>query len=94
MLPRRRGKPPVANRDIEREMREIRAVLDAMETTQRRAHDPGYVSDEERNEREVEEVVEEDVVEELLLKVVVKLGARANIDIPMYEENLGTEEFS
>jgi hypothetical protein len=93
MPPRRCGNPPVANRAMEREMREIRAILDAMETTQRREHDPGYVSDEERKEREVEEVVEEDVVEELLLKVVVKLGARAKIDIPMYEGNLDTEEF-
>jgi hypothetical protein len=31
-------------------------------------------------------------VEERLLRAVVKLGARAKIDIPMYEGNLDTEE--
>jgi hypothetical protein len=41
---------------------------------------------------EVEEVVAEDVAEERLLKAVVKLGARAKIDVPMYEGNLDTEE--
>ena len=34
-----------------------------------------------------------DAAEERLLKVVVKLGARVKIDIPMYEGNLDTEEF-
>jgi hypothetical protein len=41
---------------------------------------------------EVEEVEAEDVAEERLLKVVVNLGAREKIDIPMYEGNLDTEE--
>jgi hypothetical protein len=42
---------------------------------------------------EVEEVVAEDAAEERLLKMVVKLGARENIDVPMYEGNLDTKEF-
>jgi hypothetical protein len=78
---------------MEREMRELCARLDAMETTQRRAPDAGDVSDAEIEEVEVEEVVAEDVVEERLLKVVVKLGARAKIDVPMYEGNLDTKNF-
>jgi Icc-related predicted phosphoesterase len=41
---------------------------------------------------EVEEAVAEDVAEERLLKAVVKLGARAKIDILIYEGNLNTEE--
>jgi hypothetical protein len=45
MLPRRRVDPPVANRAMEREMRELRARLDAMETTQRRVLDAGDVSE-------------------------------------------------
>jgi hypothetical protein len=84
--------PPVENRSMEREMRELRARMDAMETTQRRAPDVGDVSDAENEEVEVEEVVAEDVAEERLLKVVVKLGAREKIDIPMYEGNLDVEE--
>jgi hypothetical protein len=81
MPPRRRVDPPVANRAMEREMRELRARLDAMETTQRRAPDVGDVSEAENEEVEVEEVVAEDAAEERLLRAVVKLGARAKIDI-------------
>jgi hypothetical protein len=92
MPPRRRAEPPVENRVVEREMRELRARLDAMETTQRRAPDVGDVSDAENEEVEVEEAVGEDVAEERLLKAVVKLGAREKIDIPMYEGNLDVEE--
>jgi hypothetical protein len=62
-----------------------------METMQRREPDVGDVSDAENEEVEVEEVVGEDVAEECLLKVVVKLGAREKIDIPMYEGNLDVE---
>jgi hypothetical protein len=36
--------------------------------------------------------VVEDAAEERLLRAFVKLGARENIDIPMYEGNLDTEE--
>jgi hypothetical protein len=64
-----------------------------METRQMRAHDAGDISDAENEEVEVQEVVAEDVVEERLLKEVVKLGAREKIDIPVYEGNLDVEEF-
>ena len=84
--------PPVANRAIEREMRELRARLEVMEVVQRRESDAGDVSEVESEEREVEEVAGGDVSEERLLKDVVKLGARENIDIPMYEGNLDAEE--
>jgi hypothetical protein len=76
---------------MEREMRELCASFDAMETVQRRAPNVGDISDVENEEFKVEEVVAEDVAEERLLKVVVKLGARAKIDIPMYEGNLDVE---
>jgi hypothetical protein len=92
MPPRRHAYPPVENRVVEREMRELRARLDAMETTQRRAPDAGDVNDVEKKELEVEEAAGEDVAEEGLLKEVVKLGAREKIDIPMYEGNLDVEE--
>jgi hypothetical protein len=45
MSPRRRVDPPVANRAMERDMRELHARLDAMETTQRRVPDVGDVSE-------------------------------------------------
>ena len=63
-----------------------------METTQSRTLDAGYINDTETEEVEVEEVVGENVVKERLLREVVKLGARAKIDIPMYEGNLDIEE--
>jgi DNA-binding transcriptional regulator WhiA len=94
MLLRRRVDPPVANRAMEREMRELCVRLDAMETTQRRVSNARYVSEEEIKNVEFEaEAVAEDVAEELLLRAVVKLGARVKIDIPMYEGNLDIEEF-
>jgi hypothetical protein len=92
MSPRRHAEPPIENRAMERKMREIRARLDAMEAKKRRAPDVGDFSDAKNEEVEVEEVVAEDVVEERLLKLVVKFGARPNIDIPMYEGNLDIEE--
>jgi hypothetical protein len=91
MPPRRHAKPPVANKDMERDMRELCVRLDAMETTQRRVPNSRDFSKAENEEVEVEEVLVEDVVEESLLKSVVKLGVRENIDIPMYEVNLDTK---
>jgi hypothetical protein len=41
----RHVEPPVANRVVEREMRELRARLDSMETVQRRGPDVGDISD-------------------------------------------------
>jgi hypothetical protein len=92
MPPRRRVDPPLSNRAMEREMREIRATLEVMEETQRREPDIGDISDVESEEVEVEEVVGENVSEERLLRAVVRLGARAKIEIPMYEGNLDVEE--
>jgi hypothetical protein len=92
MPPRRCVDPPVENRAMERDMRELCARIDVMETTQRRAPNVGDISDVENEEVEVKELVAEDVAEERLLKVVVKLGARVKIDVPMYEFILETEE--
>jgi hypothetical protein len=78
---------------MEREMRELRTRLDAMETTKRRTPDVGDIGDVENEEVEVEEAVVEDVAEEHLLKAVVNLGPRTKIEIPMYEGNLIVEQF-
>jgi hypothetical protein len=91
--PRRHVDPPVANRVMEREMRELRERLDSMETTKRRVPNAGDISEVEIKNVEVEvEAVAEDVAKECLLRAVVKLGAIAKIDIPMYEGNLDMEE--
>jgi len=72
---------------MEREIRELRERMDAMETTQWRDPDFGDIGDAEN-----EDVIVEDYMEELLLKAVVRLGSRQKINIPMYQGNLDTEE--
>jgi hypothetical protein len=79
---------------VEREMRELRARLDAMETTQRWTIDVGDVSEAERENEagNEEEVVVEDAAEECLFKAIARIGSKENMDIPMYEGNLDVEE--
>jgi hypothetical protein len=50
------------------------------------------MNDAESEEVEVEEVAGEYVAEEHLLREVVRLGARAKIEVPMHEGNLDAEE--
>jgi hypothetical protein len=94
MPPRRRQDRPMPDPAVEREMRELCARLDAMETTQRQTVDVGDVSEaESENEAGAEEeVVAEDAAEERLFRVVARIGAREKMDIPMYEGNLDVEE--
>ena len=66
--------------------------LDAMETTQRRAPDTEDISEAERKEVEVEENVAENVAQDFLIKIVSKIGARARIEVSMYEGILEFEE--
>jgi hypothetical protein len=83
------------NPAMERQMRELRARLDAMETAQRGTVDSGDISkDDSENEagNEGEEVVVEDVADECLFRVVARIGAREKMDIPVYEGNLDVEE--
>jgi hypothetical protein len=63
-----------------------------MEAAQRRASNARDISNVESKELEFEEDTGENVVEERLLRVVVTLGARAKIEVPMYEGNLDVEE--
>jgi hypothetical protein len=93
MPPRRRDRP-MPDPAVEREMRELRARLDAMETTQRRTVDTGDISeaDSENEAGHGEEVTVEDVVDERLFRVVARIGAREKMEIPMYEGNLDVEE--
>jgi hypothetical protein len=94
MSSRRRG-IPMPNPAVEREMRELRARLDAMETTQRRTTNTRDINEAE-SEGEVghegEEVAAEDVAYERLFKAVARIGAREKMEIPMYKGNLDVEE--
>jgi hypothetical protein len=93
-IPRGRGRQ-VPNLAMEREMHDIRARLEDMETTQRRTAGVGDVSeseseDEARHERE--EVTTEDATNECLIRVVARMGAKEKMDIPVYEGNLDVED--
>jgi hypothetical protein len=94
MSPGRCEDRPMPDLAMERKMREIHARLDTMETAQRRTIDVGDVSEvESENEAGTEEeVVAKDATEERLFKVVARIGARPNMDISMYEENLDIKE--
>jgi hypothetical protein len=83
---------PMENLVVGREVREIHERLEAMEAMQRRTPITKYVSDEKREEIEVEEIIGEYVVEECLLKDVLNLGAREKMYVPMYEGNLDVKE--
>jgi hypothetical protein len=79
---------------MEREMRDLQAKLEDMETTQRCTVSAGDLSDSER-EIEVEqeeEVVSEDASNERLIRAIARMGAREKMDIPVYEGNLDAEE--
>jgi hypothetical protein len=97
-MPRGRGRQ-VPNPAIEREMCDIHAGLKDMETTQRRTADVGDPSDYEsedeaghEGEEVAAEVAAEDAVNERLLRVVARMGAKEKMDIPVYEGNLDAEE--
>jgi hypothetical protein len=85
---------PMPDPAVEREMRELRARLDAMETAQRCTVNTGDISEVE-SENEVvhgEEVAVKDVVDERLFRAIARIGAREKMEIPMYEGNLDVEE--
>jgi len=79
---------------MEREMRELHARLDVMETIERRATDTGDASEPEiENEaRDEEEVGVKDAAEECLFRFFARIGAREKMEILMYEGNLDVEE--
>jgi hypothetical protein len=67
--------------------------MEATEIAQRRTPDVGDVSEAESEEEEKgEENVAEYVAQDCLIKVVSKIGARARIEVLMYEDNLEVEE--
>jgi hypothetical protein len=65
-----------------------------METVQRRIASAGDLSDfnSEIEAKREEEVTAGDASNERLIKAITKMGARAKMDIPIYEGNLDAEE--
>jgi hypothetical protein len=94
-MPSRRRDRPMPNPAVEREMRELHARLDAMETTQRHTVEIGDISEidsENEDGNDGEEVATKDAADECIFKVVARIGARAKMEIPMYKGNLDVEE--
>jgi hypothetical protein len=94
-MPLRRRDIPMPDPAVEREMHELRARLDAMETTQSHIVNAGDISEaESENEvgNEGEEVTVKDATDECVFRVVARIGAREKMDIPVYEGNLDVEE--
>jgi hypothetical protein len=90
---RRRGRP-AGNPEMERQMRDLRARLEEMETAQRRGVGAGDLSDSEVEEEagHEEEVTAEDASTERLIKAISRMSSKTKMDIPVYEGNLDAEE--
>jgi hypothetical protein len=90
---RRRGRP-AGNPEMERQMRDLRARLEEMETAQRRGVGAGEFSDSEVEEEagHEEEVTAEDASTERLIKAIARMSSKTKMDIPVYEGNLDAEE--
>jgi hypothetical protein len=92
-MPRRRGNQ-MTDPVVERQMHGLQAIIEDMETTQRRTVSAGDLSDSE-SEIEVEheeEVVAENASNEHLIKAIARMGEREKMDILVYEVNLDAEE--
>jgi hypothetical protein len=90
---RRRGRS-AGNPEMERQMRDLRARLQEMETAQRRGVGAGDLSDSKVEEEagHEEEVSAKDASIERLIKAIARMGAKAKMDNPVYEGNLDAEE--
>jgi hypothetical protein len=90
---RRRGRP-AGNPEMERQMRDLRARLEEMETAQRRGVGAGDLSDSEVEEEagHEEEVTTEDASMERLIKAIARMSSKTKMDIPAYEGSLDAEE--
>jgi hypothetical protein len=87
---------PMPDPAREREMHELRARLDAMETTQRHTVDAGDISEaESENEtgNEGEEVAVEDAADERLFRAVARIGAREKWRFPCMRETWMLKSF-
>jgi hypothetical protein len=91
---KRRGRP-TGNDEIEREMRDLRARLEEMETAQRRGVGAAEFSDPEIEEEaghDQEEIATEDASTERLIRAISRMSSKTKMDIPVYEGSLNAEE--
>jgi hypothetical protein len=79
---------------MERQMRDLRARLEEMETTKRCTVSVGNRSDSESEieAKRDEEIVAEDATNERLIKAISRMGAKEKMDILVYKGNLDAEE--
>jgi hypothetical protein len=79
---------------IERQMCDLRARLEDMETMQRCTTSARDLSDSDREieAERIEEVATEDAVNECLIKAIARMDAKEKMDIPVYEGNLDAKE--
>jgi hypothetical protein len=90
----RRGRP-AGNPDMERQIQDLRARLEEMETTQRRGAGTTDFSDPEVEEEaghDQEEVAAEDASTERLIRAISRMSLKTKMDIPVYEGSLNAEE--
>jgi hypothetical protein len=85
----------VQNPEVERDLHNILTRLVDMEIRQKCLADVGDISESESEDdagHGEEEVTGEDAANECLLKAVARMGAKAKMDIPVYEGNLDVDE--
>jgi hypothetical protein len=88
-MPRRRGRK-MTDPAMEKEMCDLQARLKDMKIAQRLTVSAGDLSD---SESEIEAEHEEEVApNECLIRAIARMGARENMEIPVYEGNLDAEE--
>jgi hypothetical protein len=76
-------------------MRDLRARLEEMETTQRHgagAVEFGDFEIEEEAGHDAEEVSAEDASTERLIRAIARMSSKTKMDIPIYEGSLNAEE--
>jgi hypothetical protein len=91
----RRPENPARNAEMERQIRDLRARLEDMETTQRRGADAEEFSDpeiEEEARQAEEEVSAEDASTERLIRAISRMSSKTKMDILTYEGSLNAEE--
>ena len=91
---RRRGRP-AGNAEMERQMRDLRARLEEMETAQRSGAGAVDFSDSEVEEEvghDAEEVSAEDASTKRLIRAISRMSLKTKMDIPVYEGSLNAEE--
>jgi hypothetical protein len=91
---RRRGRS-AGNLEMEQQIRDLRARIEEMETTQRHGVGTGEFSDSEVEEEaghDAEEVTTEDASTERLIRAISRMSSKTKMDIPIYEGSLNTEE--